>query len=264
MKSFILIKIFTYSNFIWICSYFNCVRTSQKSLDNKNYTDSILDISSDIFKLVNDKESKNAELNIMLFENGHNDSENCKNNIQSIYYEKQQSLNEDDNSKTENYGKNESKNKNNLTETSNKLFKKWICAICKPFRTIDNVFEKRLYKVFSHIYNYRQCKDPTQKKSLKRSAYKYIALIFVIPGMLSIIGFISFFLSFSFVGNKLYLALWGQNYENGGETLIKFMQNYGGTDIFLLVILLSIFILVYILVKFIKYSIKLGRNEVKS
>ncbi|SBS96881.1 hypothetical protein PMALA_057800 [Plasmodium malariae] len=59
----------------------------------------------------------------------------------------------------------------------------------------------------------------------------------------------------------LIVQMSGDFYELQFQPFTQLMETYGGTDIILLLTLLCISIVIYILVKFLKYAIHVGRNK---
>ncbi|KAI4839920.1 hypothetical protein MKS88_001272 [Plasmodium brasilianum] len=244
MKFLILIKTFIFILFFWTSSYFINVSAFDKPLDNINNENRTLGSRTDILLSDSEKEVKNIELNCTLFGNGYYDLENDNNRDESTYD-----------------GTYECKKKNNLKTEAKKLIKKYISVVCKPFVAIDNLFEKILYKRFRHIYNYRKCTDPIQKKSLKHSAFTCCTLLFALPGLFAFIGFSLLFVLHSRLAYALIVQMSGDFYELQFQPFTQLMETYGGTDIILLLTLLCISIVIYILVKFLKYAIHVGRNK---
>ncbi|SBT87290.1 Plasmodium exported protein, unknown function [Plasmodium malariae] len=209
MKYFILIKTFMFILFFWESSYFINVSAFDKPLDNINNENGTLGLGTDILLSDSKKEVKNIELNCTLFGNGYYDLENDNNRDESTYD-----------------GTYECKKKNNLKTEAKKLNKKYISVVCQPFVTIDNLFEKILYKRFRHIYNYRKCTDPMQKKSLKRSAFTCCTLLFALPGIFTFIGVSLLFVLHSRLVYTLLIQIPGDFYEVQFQTFSQLVEKY--------------------------------------
>ncbi|SBS93278.1 PIR Superfamily Protein [Plasmodium malariae] len=174
----------------------------------------------------------------------------CKNKRKIVRLADKLPINEYDNLENKQNNR-ESKYKNNSRIASKKLEKKRSSDICKPFRAIDNYFERLLYKRFDHIYKYKKCIDLIQKKSLKSSAYISISLTFVLPGIIFLTALIITSLA-------SYNQMNADDGESGGfiDFLSILIKLPGGVVPFILFILLSLVLVIYILVKFFKYHKK--------
>ncbi|SBS98486.1 hypothetical protein PMALA_063720, partial [Plasmodium malariae] len=197
-------------------------------------------------KFNNEKIKVSLERNLP--RNGYNDIKKKKKNCQLKNY--------GNNTGAEYNGKGRTKNKNNSVSEENKLLRKCIYVLCKPFVEIDKIFEKLIYKGFTAIYEYRICTDSIQKKSLRCSACKSPALTFAVPSII----FFTVLSLLLIVCPPLGTSLLGQN----GESFQGFMTKSGMQAFLLSLFILSITMVIYILVKFINYVIEVGGDEIKN
>ncbi|KAI4841434.1 uncharacterized protein MKS88_000155 [Plasmodium brasilianum] len=154
--------------------------------------------------------------------------------------------------------RNASKKKYSSKFADKALVKKYMSFIYKPHTAIDTFFEKLLYRVFCTIYKYRKCTDHTQKKSLKRSVFIKTALLFSLPAILFLTATVLYILSqfFSDTWKELIPIDETSNFLNYVRDKSQFIG--------LLLSILSVSMVIYTLVKFLKYVIEVRRNEFKA
>ncbi|SCN12438.1 Plasmodium exported protein, unknown function [Plasmodium malariae] len=151
-----------------------------------------------------------------------------------------------------------SKEKYNSKFASNSSVKKCTSVICKLHILIHTFFEKLLYGVFCTIYKYRKCTDHTQKKSLKRSVFIKTTLIFALPVILFLAASTIYILDQFF--SQTFMDLFPISSTN---SFSNYIRNYGKFTALSLAIL-SVSMVTYTLVKFLKYVIDVRRKEIKT
>ncbi|KAI4839230.1 hypothetical protein MKS88_001774 [Plasmodium brasilianum] len=138
------------------------------------------------------------------------------------------------------------------------LVKKYMSYIYKPHTAIDTFFEKLLYRVFCTIYKYRKCTDHTQKKSLKRSVFIKTALIFALPVIIFLIASVIYILV------QFFPETWKNLNPITNTQSLSYRIRENATFIALSLAILSVSMVTYTLVKFLKYVIDVRRKEVKT
>ncbi|SCO92893.1 Plasmodium exported protein, unknown function [Plasmodium malariae] len=224
-------------------------------------------IYSYIYNLCNSDEylyDRNCECIILNSRNNRILSED-KNKTIKLGYKHKLHLNKNDYLKNKKYsaesdcsGRSVSKKKYNSKFAAKSLVKKCTSVICKPYTTIYTFFEKLLYRVFCIIYKYRKSRDPSQKKSLKRSVFISTALIFVLPVILFLTASVIYIL------DQFFSQTWKDLIPlNGTDNFLYYLRE-NAKFIALSTSILSVSMVIFILVKFLKYVIEVNKNELKS